>query len=192
MTTAPKRIQPKDRLAWRTWLTKHHAAVPEIWVVYYKKHTGRQTFTYRESVEEALCFGWIDGIKKRLDDATYTHRFTPRRRSSHWSPLNIRLAEKLIATGQMTPAGLSAFKQGKAYNADFLATWSAGDIALTPDIEKALQAHPVAWENFQNLPAGARKQYLGWLQTAKRPETRARRLREAIDLLAQNLRLGMK
>ncbi|MDX2416431.1 MAG: hypothetical protein QNK19_03115 [Xanthomonadales bacterium] len=99
-------ISVSDRKAWRAWLIENHASEKEVWLAYYKKHTGKATVTYMDSVKEALCFGWIDGLKKRIDEQKYAHRFTPRRVNSKWSALNIRLAKELIESGEMTEAGL--------------------------------------------------------------------------------------
>ena len=185
-------INASSRSEWRSWLMDNHASENEVWLVYYKKHTGKPTVTYMESVKEALCFGWIDGIKKSIDDETYTHRFTPRRPGSKWSPLNIKLAKELIESGEMTKSGLKAFNQRLEYDAQSLKAVKATDIELAPEIEKSLKANQKAWDNFNQLAPGYRKQYVGWLQSAKRPETREKRLKEAIELLDRNKKLGMK
>ena len=99
-----------NREEWRCWLKANHAEVEEAWLVYYKKHTGKPTVSYPDSVEEALCFGWIDGLKKRIDDETYAHRFTPRRPGSKWSPLNIKLAKTFVMTIRNSPIGKKAGK----------------------------------------------------------------------------------
>ena len=104
-------ITAASRIEWRAWLEKNHATETEVWLVYYKKHTGKQSVSYLESVMEALCFGWIDGIKKRVDDERYIHRFTPRKPNSKWSPSNIAQAKELIESGAMTEAGLAAFRK---------------------------------------------------------------------------------
>lgn len=186
------RIKTSDRKEWRNWLAGNHASADEVWLVYYKKHTGKASVSYMDSVREALCFGWIDGIKKSIDNETYMHRFTPRRPVSKWSPQNIKLAKELIENGEMTEAGLTAFNQRTEYDPGFLQTVGAKDIPLAPEIEKSLKANQKAWDNFSQLAPGYRKQYVGWLQSAKRPETREKRLREAIELLARNKKLGMK
>jgi len=189
-------MEPKvfasDRKTWRAWLAGHHASESEAWLVYYKKHTGKPSVGYLDSVREALCFGWIDGLKKRIDDETYAHRFTPRKPLSKWSPQNIRLATELIELGLMTEAGLSAFEQRVAYDGDVLDMIRSEQLALSDETEAALRANGKAWENFERLTPGRRKQYVAWLQTAKRPETRKKRLQEAIALLEQNRELGMK
>ena len=179
------RVCPSSRAEWRSWLSENHARNKEVWLFYYKNHTGKPTVSYRDSVEEALCFGWIDGIKKSIDDERYCHRFTPRRKNSKWSPLNISLAEKLIGQDKMTPVGLTSFEQRKTYG-------ERKEFTLTPEVEGALKNNNLAWENFNKLAPGYRKQYVGWLASAKKPETRAKRLEEALRLLEQNKKLEMK
>jgi len=180
------------RKKWRSWLKKNHARVNEVWLVYYKKHTGKPGISYRDSVEEALCFGWIDGIKKRVDEEKYTHRFTPRKLKSKWSPLNVRRARKMIEEGKMAPSGLTVFEQRADYSDDFLEARSAGDLPVPTEIEEVLKKNEKAWHNFNNLAPGYRKQYILWLTTAKKTETREKRLNEAVRLLAENKKLGMK
>ncbi len=104
---------PNNRNEWREWLQANHDTHNEIWLVYYKKHTGKPTISYNDSVEEALCFGWIDGIKKRIDDEAYCHRFTPRRSNSNWSETNVKRAVLMIEKGLMTPSGLKIFEKAK-------------------------------------------------------------------------------
>jgi len=181
-----------NRGDWRNWLNKNHDKAGEVWLVYYKKHTGKPSITYTESVEEALCFGWIDGIKKRIDAEKYTHRFTPRKAKSKWSPLNTKRAEKMIEAGQMTQAGLVSFNQKIRYEEDLLEARNAKEIALTPELEKALRANKKAWEYFESLALNPKKQYVLWLTSAKRAETRKRRCEEAIKLLSEHRKLGMK
>jgi uncharacterized protein YdeI (YjbR/CyaY-like superfamily) len=181
-----KSFQAKNRKEWRGWLKKSHTTEKEIWLIYYKKHTGKQTISYRESVEEALCFGWIDGIKKRIDDERYTHKFTIRKVKSKWSPLNIRLAEKLIKERKMTNFGLSYFEQRIEYDS------ASKIVVLTPEIKQVLKRNKKAWSNFKNLAPGFKKQYIGWLVSAKKEETIQKRLKEAVKLLEQNRKLGMK
>ena len=196
MPTNEKNMKPElyasSREEWRSWLKKNHAKAEEVWLVYYKKHTGKSSINYTDSVEEALCFGWIDGIKKRIDEEKYAHRFTPRKAKSKWSPLNIRLAKKMIEEGKMTQMGLASFNQKMNYDEDILNARNAKEIPLTQEIEEALKANKKAWEHFNNLAPSHKKQYVGWLISAKRPETRERRLEEAIKLLAGNKKLGMK
>jgi uncharacterized protein YdeI (YjbR/CyaY-like superfamily) len=181
-----------SRGEWRSWLQENHSRVDEVWLVYFKKHTGQPSITYAESVEEALCFGWIDGIKKRIDEQRYAHRFTPRKAKSKWSALNIKRARMLIDQGKMAPSGLACFDQRIKYDDGFIEAKTGPDPSLPPEIEKALKSNSKAWANFTALAPGYRKQYIGWLVTAKRPDTRARRLNEAVRLLEENKKLGMK
>ena len=168
---------PKSRAAWRAWLKKHHAKKSEIWLVYFKKHTGKARVAYADAVEEAICFGWIDSTVKRIDDDRYAQRFCPRRKKSRWSALNVQRAERMLAAGAMTRAGKSAFEQRN------LAT-PPPDIQsaeIPRDVEKALKRKRGAWAAFRALPPSHRKQYLGWIQTAKRAETRKRRIAKAVE-----------
>jgi uncharacterized protein YdeI (YjbR/CyaY-like superfamily) len=181
-----------SRAAWRSWLQKNHAKADEIWLIYYKKGSGKASIDYEASVEEALCFGWIDGIRKRVDAERYMHRFSPRRRGSRWSPLNVARVERLIAARKMTPAGLAVFEPENQYDEAARAVRVAQAIEIPPEIEQTLRAHDKAWRHFTALAPSYRKQYVLWLLDAKKPETRARRLAEAISLLARNEKLGMK
>lgn len=185
-------ISVSSRIAWRSWLVENHASEKEVWLAYYKKHTGKATVSYLDSVKEALCFGWIDGLKKSIDEERYAHRFTPRRAGSKWSPQNIRLAKELIESGEMTRAGLEAFDQGVPYDQELQKLLGAKEIPLTAEMEQGLKTSRKAWSNFNQLSAGYRKQYVTWLQSAKKSDTRKRRLDEAIRLLEKNQKLGMK
>ena len=113
----PKQFTPRSRSAWRNWLLKSHADVEEVWVVFYKKGTGQPTISHNDAVEEALCFGWIDGIRKRVDDARYMHRFTPRKLNSGWSDSNKERVVRLVAAGLMTAAGQRLIDQAKGSGA---------------------------------------------------------------------------
>ncbi len=175
-----KQFYAKNREEWRNWLMENHTCEKEIWLVYYKKHTGKPSVTYPESVQEALCFGWIDGIKKRIDDERYMHRFTLRTPKSNWSDFNIRLAKKLIKDKKMTDFGLKYFENRKT-----------NTFSLSPENEQKIKENQIAWQNFNNLAPGYRKQYIHWISSAKRAETIQKRLEEAIKLLEQNKKLGM-
>lgn len=185
-------IQCSDRRSWREWLERNHGNHDEVWLLFYKKHTGKPTINYRESVEEAICFGWIDGLKRRVDEERYAHRFTPRRKKSRWSELNVELARKMIKEGHMTPAGMAAFQQRESYDANYSGIKKDAALSLSKTNKEALKADPVAWRNFNALAPGYRRQYILWIETAKRPETRIKRLGQAIELLHENRKLGMK
>ena len=135
---------------WRAWLTKHHQSETEVWLIFYKKHTGRPRISYDHAVEEALCFGWIDSIVKTVDDEKFAQKFTPRRDSSKWSALNKRRVRKLIRQGRMTDAGLA--KLGRAaLDEKAPAKSSDRDGDIPRFFKQALAAHPKAWKNFQSL-----------------------------------------
>lgn len=187
-----KIFQANNRDEWRDWLEENHDKEKEIWLAYYKKHTQKPTISYIESVEEAICFGWIDGIKKRIDDEKYVHRFTPRKLNSKWSPVNIEIAKKMIGEGRMANAGLTAFGQRKEYDKDFLKLRSSVAENFTPEIEQVLRKNETAWINFIKLASNHRKQYILWINSAKKDETKQKRLMEAIKLLEQNKKTGMK
>lgn len=181
----------RDRHAWRKWLARHHRTATEVWLAYFKKHTGKPSVTYAESVEEALCFGWIDGIRKRIDDQRYAHRFSPRRPGSQWSKTNVERARRLIADGQMTKAGRAKFDE-RPSTTDRARSPSLKDFALSRDFTKKLKANNRAWGNFNGLPPGQRAYYVAWIMSAKKPETRDKRFNEALSLLEANRKLGMK
>lgn len=181
-----------SREEWRSWLEQNHDSVQAIWLALYKKHTGKSTLTYRDSLEEALCFGWIDGVRRSIDSEKYACRFTPRNKRSKWSSFNLKLAEKLIHEGFMAPAGREAYERREIHNAATLAAGNSSEIQLAPELEAVLKENKAAWQNYQGLAPSYRKQYAGWIMTAKRPETRDKRLQEAIGLLEQNKKLGMK
>jgi uncharacterized protein YdeI (YjbR/CyaY-like superfamily) len=179
------------REEWRSWLQKNHDKSDVVWLVYYKKHTGKPSINYADSVEEALCFGWIDSIKKSIDEERYAYKFTPRRSKSKWSPLNIKRAKKLIEEEKMTRAGLELFDQRVDYSDEFIKARASKELPIPAEIEAALKSNEKVWENFTKLAPGYKKQYVGWLVTAKKPETKERRLKKAIQLLKENKKLGM-
>jgi uncharacterized protein YdeI (YjbR/CyaY-like superfamily) len=175
--------------SWRRWLEREHARQVEIWLVLYKADSGKQRLSLSDAVEEALCFGWIDGLLKSLDSERYALRFTPRRKGSNWSPTNVRRAKKLIAEGKMTEAGLAALAPGmlKGTPAERVyAEW------LSPELERAFKKNRVAWVAFKRLSPSAQRQYTAWIMSARKPETRARRLQQAIGRLEEGKPLGMR
>ena len=184
-------MTPRSRAAWRRWLEQHHADRSEVWVVFYKRGTGRPTLSYDDAVEEALCFGWIDGVKRSLDAERYTHRFTPRKADSRWSETNRRRVEKLVAAGRMTPAGARLIAAAKRNG-----TWNYErpqlELSMPDDLATALVASPQARAFFDSLAPSYQRQFLGWIHIAKRSETRARRIRESVELLARGEKLGMR
>jgi uncharacterized protein YdeI (YjbR/CyaY-like superfamily) len=181
-----------NRNSWRAWLSKNHASEREIWLIYHKKHTGKPSISYDESVEEALCFGWIDGIMKRVDDEKCARKFTPRRSRSVWSESNKKRAEKMMREGKMTDAGMAKIEDAKKNGEWFKSHVSPKELVVPIFIEEALRKNRKAHENFNGLAIGYRKMYVAWISSAKREETRKKRIAEAIELLEQNKKLGLK
>ncbi len=186
----PKSLANRDE--WRTWLVENHQAAKELWLIFYKKHTGRSGLTYTEALEEALCFGWIDGILKRIDHEKHTIRFSPRRANSIWSEHNKKRVRKLIREGRMTDAGLAKVQEAKA-NGQWDKAAQREDITIVPaELTKALAGNEQARLNFEALAPSYRRQFIYWVAVAKRDETRRKRIEETIDLLVRNEKLGMK
>jgi len=166
--------------AFRAWLERHHASEAELKVGYWKVGTGRPSLTWPESVDEALCFGWIDGVRHSLDAERYAIRFTPRRPGSGWSAVNRRKAEALLAAGRMAPAGRRAWEarpEGDDAGASFE---SVAAPTLSPSQQRAFRAEQAAWAWFQGRPPGYRRTAIHWVVSGKRKETRARRLARLI------------
>jgi uncharacterized protein YdeI (YjbR/CyaY-like superfamily) len=192
MKETPKRQCFQGRKNWRAWLAAHHATAQEIWLVIHKKHAAKAGLTYVEALEEALCFGWIDGILKRIDDEKHTIRFTPRRKNSIWSEPNRKRVAKLIQEGRMTEAGLAKIEEAKA-NGQWEKAAVREDVTLVPpELTAALAGNARARENFEKLAPSYRKQFIYWIGTAKRDQTREKRIKTAIKLLMANRRLGME
>ncbi len=180
----------KDRAEGQAWLETNHTLETEIWLLFYKRDTGKPRVAYSDAVEEALCFGWIDSTIRRVDDATYAQRFTPRRPGSSWSELNKRRVARLVQQGRMTKTGLA--------KADFALPDPDSPrpprkkLELPDWLEAALRASPQAWASFGRLPPSQRRHVIGWICAAKKDETHERRIREAIDPLERGEPLGMK
>lgn len=186
-SNAPDTLEVRDRQEWRRWLEEHHDSSSEIWLVFYKKHTGVRTLSYNDSVEEAICFGWIDSLVKRLDEDRYARKFTPRKPSSKWSTSNRRRYESLQLRGLLTPAGLKRPPSGRSGDAP------KPSLHEIPEyIEKGLQSKPKARENFEKLAPSYRREYIAWIDSARKDDTRRRRLSEALSRLEAGKRLGLK
>jgi len=169
----------------RSWLEQHHDETAELWVGYYKKATGLASITWPESVDEALCFGWIDGIRKAHDPLSYKIRFTPRRKGSHWSARNLGRMEHLMAEGLVAEAGLAAFRARDPQKQERASYEQREVVVLPPEYEQRLRAEPEAWDYFRNARPSYRKQVTWWVVSAKREETRLRRLGILIESSAQ-------
>ena len=172
----------------RAWLEEHHADEAELLVGFHKKATGKPSMTWPESVDEALCFGWIDGLRRSLGPESYVIRFTPRKARSTWSAVNIGRARALIAEGRMRPAGLRAFEARTDDKSAIYAYEQRRSANLEPEHEREFRANAAAWEFFHSRPAWYRRNATWWVVSAKREETRLRRLRTLIeDSAAQRL-----
>jgi uncharacterized protein YdeI (YjbR/CyaY-like superfamily) len=188
-----RQFAPDDRAAWRAWLAANHDKEQEVWVVYFKPASGRTGIDYDASVEEALCFGWIDSIIQKIDEEKYVRKFNPRRDGSTWSPSNIRRVEKLVREGRMTPIGLAKYHpEAGADDGGPAGKVRRGELPIPDEIVRRVMADPEAGEFFQTLPPSLRRQYMSWVISAKKDETRERRLVELISTLARGKRLGLK
>jgi uncharacterized protein YdeI (YjbR/CyaY-like superfamily) len=172
----------------RDWLQRHHADAQEVVVGYYKKGSGRPSLTWPESVDEALCFGWIDGVRHSIDGERYCIRFTSRNPDSNWSAVNIRKAEALIAAGRMQPAGLRLFQQRKAKSTGQYSYENKPE-QLPPHLEDLFRQHPEAWAFFTAQPVSYRKTVQYWIMSAKQESTRHTRLAKLIEASASRQRM---
>jgi uncharacterized protein YdeI (YjbR/CyaY-like superfamily) len=186
-----KTLYVTTRDEWRAWLANHVQSETEVWLIYYKKHSGQARISYDHAVEEALCFGWVDSIVKTIDDEKFAQKFTPRHDWTRWSEINKRRLRKLIREGRMTEAGRAKIGP-KILGEEPPAKKSKGGADIPRFVQQALKANAKAWENFRNLAPSYRRHYVGWITHTTQEETRQRRLREAISLLEQNKKLGLK
>ena len=178
-----KTFYAKNRREWRAWLRKHAATSSEIWLIYYKKDSGRPRVPYQDAVEEALCFGWIDGQIKRVDAECFAQRFTPRKPHSRWAPSNVERAERMIAEGLMTPAGLAA------YEVEGRREVQPHPKELPNHIEAVFKKHKTAWANFQAFPRYYRRMTTAWVASAKKEETQLKRLEKLMEFSQRNQRI---
>jgi uncharacterized protein YdeI (YjbR/CyaY-like superfamily) len=184
--TALATLEIRNRGQWRTWLDKNQGSSPGIWLIFYKDHTGVKSIAYEDSVREALCFGWIDSLIKRLDDDRYARKFTPRKSTSKWSDINRKRWDELRTAGLLTGTGLAAAPTENKYA-------PRPKIPELPAyIAKALRSNPQAWSFFQQLAPGYRRHFVVWIHMAKGAGTREKRIRESIALLADGKKLGLK
>ena len=177
-------VTPTSRKAWRAWLQKHHAASSGVWLVFAKKNSRLPTVSYDEAVEEALCFGWIDGLMHPVDETFYKQLFTPRQPKSKWAASNKARVEKMIAAGLMTDAGMKLVELAKDTG-----TWDAltevDTTTVPPDLKRALNATAGARKTFDAYTPGIRRQCLAYIHDAKRPETRAKRINLIVEAASE-------
>jgi len=174
----------------RNWLEKNHAKTTELFVGFHKKDSGKKSITYKEALDEALCFGWIDGVRKRLNDTSFVQRFTPRRAKSIWSLINVRHVERLRKEGRMQPAGLAAFEQREAKRTGVY-SFENRPRELSVEFMKQFQANKKAWDFFQSEPPYIRRVCVFWVMSAKKEETKIRRLEQLIESSAKGQRRGV-
>jgi uncharacterized protein YdeI (YjbR/CyaY-like superfamily) len=180
------KLDVRTREQWRQWLAKHHASSPGIWLVRHKQHTGVKSMSYEDVAREALCFGWVDSLIKRLDHDRYAIKVTPRKPTSKWSNINRRRWNELKEAGLLAAPGLAAAPTGNSYPPH------PPIPALPGYVAKAFKKNLRAWQHFQALAPTHRRDFVVWIHTAKRPETRERRIRESIELLSAGKKLGLK
>jgi uncharacterized protein YdeI (YjbR/CyaY-like superfamily) len=180
-----------DRAAWREWLAAHREERTQVWLLLHKKHVQEPSVRYDEAVEEALCWGWIDGLTNSWDERSYAVRFTPRRPGSVWSESNVERVARMIAEGRMTPAGMALVDEAKRRG-----TWdqaASGRLGVTPaDLEAALAGVPAASERWATWAPTHRRQCVYWVLDARRPETRARRIADVVRRAAAGIKPGEK
>jgi uncharacterized protein YdeI (YjbR/CyaY-like superfamily) len=174
---------------WRAWLEEHHETATEVWVGMYKKRSPRHTVSWSEAVDEALCFGWIDGVMHRIDDERHAQRFTPRRPASNWSAVNVAKVERLRAAGKMRPAGEAAFARRRDDRTGIYSFEQSATPELTPEQRARLDAHPEAAAFFAAQAPWYQRTVIHWITGAKKPETRERRLARLIEDSAAGRRL---
>jgi uncharacterized protein YdeI (YjbR/CyaY-like superfamily) len=179
-------LDVRTRHQWRRWLAKHHTSSPGVWLVRYKQHARVASMPYEDIVREALCFGWIDSLVRRLDDDRFAIKVTPRKPTSKWSDINRRRWKELEGAGLLAAPGLAAAPTSNSYA-------PRPSIPTLPAyVAKAFKANPKAWQHFQALAPTYRRHFVVWIHMAKRPETREKRIRESIALLAAGKKLGLK
>ena len=175
---------------WREWLDEHHDSKSEVWLVFHKLHTSVASIAYEDALDEALCFGWVDSLIKRLDDSRYARKFTPRKADSRWSTTNRKRYTALKASGRVKPSGINRAPTDRTSGPRPPRFQMPSTVPRY--IQEALRKRPAAWRYFEGLTASHRRRYIGWIESAKREETKARRLKEAIHLLSAGKPLGLK
>ena len=184
-------LRAHDRSAWRDWLEDNHDKSTDVWLLFYKKHSGKVSVTYDEAVEEALCFGWIDGIIRRVDEDSYAQRFTPRKAGSMWSASNLTRMKRLIEDGRVSKTGMDAYF-GRSKEKPAAERLKDQASRVPEDLEAALRRSELAWKNFRGFPPSHRREYVLWVVGAKRPETRKRRIDQAVSLIEKNTKELLK
>lgn len=184
-----KTFYARNRREWRAWLVRHHRTAAEVWLIYYKKHSGKPRIPYNHAVEEALCYGWIDSILKPVDGDRYAQRFSPRRRTSRLSAMNLERVRRLIALGKMTRAGLDKLKHVFDHKSD---KEKKHEWEVPRDILARLKRDKVVWRYFRRFPESYKRIRIGWIAAARhRPPVFKQRLKFFLEMTARNKRFGM-
>jgi uncharacterized protein YdeI (YjbR/CyaY-like superfamily) len=182
-------LEVEDEARWLSWLAANHQSSQGVWLVFRKK--GVKSLSYDEAVDGALAYGWIDSLVRKIDDTRYARKFTPRKPWSIWSSLNIARVKRLRTEGRMTRWGLQAFAK-RTPEISALERINAEGMKVPADLEEALRANAKAWSNYEKFARSHRKRYVIWISAAKKPETRERRIAEAVDLISQNVKELLK
>ncbi|MFC2028676.1 YdeI family protein [Chloroflexota bacterium] len=188
-----KTLEFKTRTQWREWLAENHQQEEEVWLVYFKKGTGIPSIAYKDSLDEALCYGWVDSLIKKIDEEKYARKFTPRKDKSKWSLVNKKRVEQLMRDGLMTDHGLRKVEAAKKSG-----SWDAPvqkpklDLTMPEVFASALADNPMAQKAYSNLAPSHQKEYLAWIITAKRQATKEKRIAESIHLLSEGKKLGLR
>jgi uncharacterized protein YdeI (YjbR/CyaY-like superfamily) len=181
-----------NRKEWRSWLEKNHTIFNEVWLIHYKKSSGKKNLNHFEAVEEALCFGWIDSKLKKIDEERYILKYTPRKSKSVWSKINKENAEKMISLGKMTRAGFDKIEEAKKQGFWDTAYTNLVKERLPSDLKNALIKNKKAWNNFQNFANSYRNMYIGWVNNAKTEGTRKKRISEVVKRSLDNKKPGIE
>jgi uncharacterized protein YdeI (YjbR/CyaY-like superfamily) len=179
----------KDRKEWRRWLKRHHGKKTEIWLIHYRKNSGKLGVRHEEAVEEALCFGWIDGQLRKVDEEKFKLRYSPRRPKSIWSRINREKAETMIRSGQMTEVGLARIEEAKKTGLWQRAYTNKARERMPSDLKAALLKDKEAWANFSKFANTYRNMYVGWVVGAKTKETRKKRIDRVVEQASKNKKL---
>lgn len=187
----PNAVHPTTRAEWRAWLEQHHTRTEGVWLISYKRDTGKPRVEYNEAVEEALCFGWIDSKAQKLDDERSRQWFSPRKTGSGWAKSDKERVARLIDAGLMAPMGLAKVEAAKL-DGSWYALDAVEALEIPPDLATALAADEMARRHFEAYPRSLKQRFLGWIAAAKRPATRAKRIAETVRLAAENLNANQR
>jgi uncharacterized protein YdeI (YjbR/CyaY-like superfamily) len=182
----------KNRDEWRNWLEKNHRTINEVWLIHYKKSSGKKGLNHFNAVEEAICFGWIDGKLKKIDEQRFILRYSPRKSKSVWSKINKENAEKMISLGKMTQAGFAKIEEAKKQGFWDNAYTNLVKERLPSDLKNALIVNKKAWNNFQQFANSYRNMYIGWVKNAKTEKTRKKRISEVVKNSLENKKTGIE